>query len=379
MAKYIILGDIHGCKEYVDAVSPFMDHLLWRSDFDGVLIPGDVGGYGPDSVPCYIFVMDLKKRLEAKGKVCKVTKGNHEADLEFRFTSPEIPATKEGGSETEEIGLLLTIADLCGKEVCYLSESGEWNFNPKALRSMLVDDWHARLKTGNRDIIAPNYLQDLRKRVGERIKGKIIPVSGGFWRKDIVGSTLDSVVDKSFNYLDEYKFVMEQEERIKILPEVLYFIVNLQEEEKVEDIKVEHTIRRKEDGKPVYVVGESQLGYLNKVMQVSKGHPLESSRYLMKDQVFNSDAFNDCNVLVLGHMHDSNVYKKGNKKIIMANSSFPRDGKGIRGPLTTYDSVKGTVRNEDIYYDFETTEKKLERLNPRFLRQVKLYGSVPRK
>lgn len=379
MARYIILGDIHGCREYIDAVSPFIENLLWRSNFDGVLIPGDIGGYGPDSKYCYLRIIELKKRLETSGKVCKIAKGNHEDDLELRFTSPEIPATKEGGSETEEIGLLLTIADLCGKEVCHQSESGEWIFNPKALRGMLVEDWNSRLKKGDKDIIVPTYLQDLRKRTGERIKSRIVPVSGGFWRKDIAASTLDSVVDQSFNYLNEYKFVIEQEERMKVLPEILYFIANLQEEERAGDIKIKHTVRRKEDGKSLYVVGESQLGYLNKVMQKSKGHPLESSRYVVSDQVLNSDVFNDCNVLILGHLHDSNTYKKGNKKIIMANSPFPRDGKGIRGTITTYDSVKGTIKNEDIYYDFEATKKKLEKLNPRFLRQVELYRSVPRK
>lgn len=331
--KRLVLGDIHGCKEYLDA-------LLAKGEFDdigGLFATGDIGGYGPDSLYCYQFLMDLKKRLESEGKIFRVVRGNHEDALELRLTHPEVGISDI--SKTAEIGVLLAIEQMFGKGVCKERANGEKILDSKVVRKVLLEDWNQRLKMGNLDVINPNYLREIRAK-----------------------------------FTDPVKYAV-QVELLKNLPEVLSFIVNLPKVEKVGRVKIMHTadINGKKDA---YVMGKEQLAYANKVMGASKKSKMDRKRYLTDDEVFDSDLFQDCDVLILGHVHSSDNYIKGNKRIIMANSPFPRDGLGIRAPVLTYQG--GLIRRRNLEYNFEETERKLEASNPRFLEQIKLYGRVPR-
>ena len=123
-------------------------------------------------------------------------------------------------------------------------------------------------------------------------------------------------------------------------------------------------------------MGKEQLAYANRVMEASKKSKMDRKRYLTDDEVFDSDLFQDCDVLILGHVHSSDNYIRGNKRIIMANSPFPRDGLGIRAPVLIYQG--GLIRRKTLEYNFEETARKLKATNPRFLEQIELYRRVPR-
>lgn len=317
MARYLVLGDIHGCKEYLDVVSRFIEGV------DGVLATGDIGGYGPDSLYCYEFMRKLKSRLIKEGKVFKAIRGNHEDALELKLQNPEIPL--EGVSKAAEIGIILTISQFFGEEICRRSDKG-LTLNGAKIRSVLKEDWRERLKEGNEDILNPGFSKKYTELAG-----------------------------------------------------ILDFIVNLPEEERVGKAKLMHTVSVQvgDEKKPKYVMGEEQLKYMDAVNQSSKKRNFDRKRCLTPDKVFDSGVFSDCDVLFLGHTHTSDVYRRDGKRIVMANSPFPRDGKGIRAPVLIYDG--GLICRKDLEYDFSETERKLKMVNPKFLEdQVELYREVKR-
>lgn len=317
MAKYLVLGDIHGCMEYLQAVSRLIDNV------DGVLATGDIGGYGPDSLYCYEFMRKLKSRLTKEGRVFKAVRGNHEDALELKLQNPEIPL--EGVSRAAETGIILTISQIFGEDICRKSDKG-LTLNGAKIRNILKPDWQERLKAGDKDILNPGY---------------------------------------SHKYTE--------------LPEILYFILNLPEEERIGQVKLMHTVNVQvgDERRPKYVMGEEQLKYMDAVNQASKKRNFDRKRCLTPDQVFKSGVFSDCDVLFLGHTHTSDVYRRDNKRIVMANSPFPRDGKGTRAPVLIYNG--GLICRRDLEYDFRETEKKLRRVNPKFLEdQVELYRGVKR-
>jgi len=332
--KRVVLGDIHGCREYLDA-------LLANGEFEnigGLLATGDIGGYGPDSLYCYQFLIDLKKKLESEGKIFRVVRGNHEDALELRLTHPEVGVS--GISKTADIGVLLAIEQMFGKGVCKEKTKGEKVLDSKVVRRILLEDWNQRLKAGNLNIVNPDYLNEIKTKC----------------------------VDNPAKYAGQLDL-------LKNLPNVLSFIVNLPKEERIGRVKIRHTadINGKTDA---YVMGKEQLAYANRVMEASKKSKMDRKRYLTDDEVFDSDLFQDCDVLILGHVHSSDNYIRGNKRIIMANSPFPRDGLGIRAPVLIYQG--GLIRRKDLEYNFEETKRKLKDINPRFLEQIELYRRVPR-
>ena len=320
MARYLVLGDIHGDKRYLDILEA--GRVFER--LDGVLATGDIGGYGPDSFDCYRFLMNLKRKFEADGKIFKAVRGNHEDYLELKLQNPEIPLAGEGVSKPAEIGILLTIGQFFGEDVCRKVD-GELALYGAKINSILKSDWQARLRSGNKDILNPGY---------------------------------------SKKYTE--------------LPEVLSFIVNLPEEERIGRAKLMHSVRVKsgKERKLKYVMGEEQLKYMDAVSQHSKKRNFDRKRCLTPDQVFESGVFDDCDVLFLGHTHTSDVYRRDGKRIVMVNSPFRRDG-GTGAPVLIYDG--GLVCRKDLEYDFKETERKLREVNPKFLEnQVELYRSVKR-
>ncbi len=369
MAKYLVLGDVHGCREYLDtmlAVGAF-------ENIDGVLATGDIGGYGPDSLYCYQFLMDLKKRFEAEGKVFKAVRGNHEEALEKQIMNPDVDV--DGIRKTAKAGILQALEQMLGKDVCK-EEEDEKVLDSRVVRSILFDDWYERLNGGNVDIVNPNYIQDIQERVTQKVTEKVVPQAAGWKRKNVIGSAVRSVIEQTFNFLPEYASMCEQIELLRKLPEVLSFIVNLPREDKVGNVKMMHTVQV--DGKKdPYVMGEEQLAYMNKVRGFLGKQKMDKNNYLTDSEVFASGVFDDCNVLILGHMHSSDIYRNEGKTILMANSPFPRDGLGVRAPILIYDG--GLITRKDHKYNFAETERKLRTANPRFLEQIELYRKVTRK
>ncbi len=376
MARYLVLGDIHGCKEYIDS----LEANRVFDGIDGLLFTGDIGGYGPDPAYCYEYLINLKRRFEGEGKVFKGSKGNHEIGFEERLTNPEVQLTGEGFSETAEIGFVSQAEQLFGSDVCTVVE-GQKTINASVIRRILVDGWADRLRSGNNNILNQNYVEELRKKTLESIISKIEPNATGWRRRSLVQSTLRSAVQQSLKFLPEYSDLLEKEKRLNRAVEILSFIVNLPYETKVGRVKIMHTFAKSNDKKAgliraKYVVDDTQLGYMNRVTEALKGHPLEPERYVKPSEIFDSSVFDDCDVLILGHVHSSSQYKSRGKRIIMTNSPFPRDGKGIRAPVLYYDG--GLTERKDFKYNFSETERKLKETNPRFLKQIELYRSAKR-
>ena len=374
---YLGIGDIHGCKEFVDVIPGFLDSV------DGLLCTGDVGGYGPDSLHCYEKMMEFQKRLESQGKLCKIVQGNHEEGLVTALKYAGIPM-KGIASSTAQAGFNLEAGQLFGHEV--LKEDG--SLDAKKIKEILVKNWDEELANGNRRVIRASYLADLERKLAEGVIEAITPNVEGFRKENIVQSSIEQSF-KSRKARQNYIALHEREQQLQRAVNILQFIVNLKREEVFESdgevVGVSHTFYR--DDQPLYVVGPEQLAYMDKFYERinGSGHKMNRKAVISEKEVFKSRIFDNVDTWFFGHVHSSDEYLGTNeadgKRIVMLPSPFPRDGKGTRAPLTFYHTGRGRKNNVErvnLKYNHRETERKLKRDNPKFLKQIQDWRSVSR-
>jgi len=292
-------------------------------------------------------------------------------------------------SNTAQAAFAAQANDLLGPDV--FDEGG--NLTKENVQKILLPDWDDRLKRGNRDVLNPDYLPDLERRLTGQVTEEVRKNVKLFLRKKkkIVGSA----VEQSFQQKSKYVLLHEREQQLKQAVEILEFLVNLPEEEIFEVdgevIGVAHTVYTNEvdperSRETLYVADPITLAYFDKVEESKsgEGYRFNREKAIMPQEIFKLDRFKEVDTWFFGHVHTDEEYKgAGNargKKIITLPSPFERDGKGVRAPIRIYHAGRGRRKMEkvDLEYDNRETERKVRVVNPRFLDQIKLWRGVNR-